>query len=219
MFTRSRSLLLMTVGTLIFSMGAAGCARSTKPREKWWQLWRPNKIDQASIFHPDKVILPPPPGLINAGAGPGEGISLADGALFDLPENPVNEELINLPMIDVIRTEARGTVSELQTVHFSFDSYRLDAGTVSVLDQNAEWIKANIGVEIQIEGHCDERGTIEYNLLLGERRAKAVKAYLISQGISDDALHVISYGEERPIDAGAGDYAWNRNRRAQFLVY
>ena len=74
-------------------------------------------------------------------------------------------------------------------------------------------------VEIQIEGHCDERGTLEYNLLLGERRAKAVKAYLVQRGVQPEVLHTISYGEERPIDPEGSDVAFSKNRRAQFLVY
>jgi len=107
-------------------------------------------------------------------------------------------------------------VSELGTVYFDFDKYDLRPDARDTLAANAEWLKSNSGIQIQIEGHCDERGTVEYNLALGERRANAVKSYLVSLGVDDARLFTISYGEEMPADPGHNQEAWAKNRRAQF---
>jgi peptidoglycan-associated lipoprotein len=85
------------------------------------------------------------------------------------------------------------------------------------LEGNAAWIKSNAKTTVQIEGHCDSRGTIEYNLALGERRAQAVKNYLVGLGVAADRLNVISYGEEKPLVPGDSEEAWTKNRRANFL--
>ena len=223
MHSRSRtplSQLLLLSGVLI--LGPVGCA-STKPRAKWWQFWRPKTVAAASIYHPDKVILPPPavPGEMALGLGVGSGFRLGDDQFLPDPPPPLSDRLIvDAPPI-LPRREAplADTPAGLLTVHFAYDSYELDVEAQRVLDQNLQWIVANPNVEIQVEGHCDERGTIEYNLLLGESRAKVIKAYLVSQGVDPQTVHTTSYGEERPIDSGHGTEAWARNRRAQFLVY
>lgn len=108
--------------------------------------------------------------------------------------------------------------SQLKDVHFDFDKSDIRADARDVLKKNAEWMKANSKSKVQIEGHCDERGTNEYNLALGERRANAVKKYLSSLGVEADRLYTISYGEELPIDPGHNEDAWSKNRRAHFLV-
>ena len=108
--------------------------------------------------------------------------------------------------------------SQLKDVNFDFDKSDIRPDARDILKNNADWIKANAKSKIQIEGHCDERGTNEYNLALGERRANAVKKYLVSLGIEADSLYTISYGEELPIDPGHSEDAWSKNRRAHFLV-
>ncbi len=105
---------------------------------------------------------------------------------------------------------------ELATVYFDFDKYDLKSDARDALAANAEWLKSNPGIQIQIEGNCDERGTEEYNLALGERRANAVKSYLVSLGVDEARLFTISYGEERPADPGHNKEAWAKNRRADF---
>lgn len=108
-------------------------------------------------------------------------------------------------------------VSEvLGSVFFDFDSYELKPEARGTLSTNAEWLKMNTGIQIQIEGHCDERGTEEYNLALGERRAAAVKDYLVSMGVDEGRLYTISYGEEVPANIGHDAASWAENRRAQF---
>ena len=110
-----------------------------------------------------------------------------------------------------------GQINGLTTVNFEYDKSTLTPSTRSQLDQNAEWIKANSQVTIQIEGHCDARGSIEYNLALGERRARAVKSYLVSKGIDSSRLSVISYGKEKLLDMSDSESAHSTNRRANFV--
>lgn len=110
-----------------------------------------------------------------------------------------------------------GRIAGLNTVFFGYDKATLDSQSRSVIATNAEWMKANPNVRVQIEGHCDSRGTIEYNVALGERRANAVKAYLVSLGVAADRLSVISYGKEKPLEMGDSESAWAKNRRANFV--
>lgn len=107
---------------------------------------------------------------------------------------------------------------ELQVAFFDFDSYRINGQARTALTANAQWLKSNPNATAQIEGHCDERGTTEYNLALGERRANAARDFLVNQGVAKSRLSVISYGEERPADPGHDEAAWSRNRRASFVV-
>lgn len=102
------------------------------------------------------------------------------------------------------------------TVYFDFDSWTVRADSRDTLSKVAEALKSNKDVKIQIEGHCDERGSNEYNLALGERRARAVEEFLVSEGVSEDRLSTISYGEERPAALGTGEAVWAKNRRAEF---
>ena len=105
----------------------------------------------------------------------------------------------------------------LQGVYFDFDSYTLRSDAIAILQENAEKIKRTpAGVLIQVEGHCDERGTQEYNMVLGEKRALAVREYLIKLGISGDRILTISYGEEMPVDPGHSEAAYSQNRRCEF---
>ncbi len=106
----------------------------------------------------------------------------------------------------------------LKMIHFDFDRYDIRPQDAEILKQNAEVLKRFPTLKIQIEGHCDERGTEEYNLALGERRANSAKRYLITLGIAAERMTTISYGEERPLDPGHNEEAWAKNRRAQFVI-
>ena len=99
-------------------------------------------------------------------------------------------------------------------VFFAYDSYSLTSESQETLAKQAKWLKINGSVTISIEGHADERGTREYNLALGERRANAAKDYLMTYGISSDRISVLSYGKERPVDSGSNPLAWSKNRRS-----
>jgi peptidoglycan-associated lipoprotein len=106
----------------------------------------------------------------------------------------------------------------LKDIHFDFDKYDIRPGDTEILKENASLLKKYPSVKIQIEGHCDERGTVEYNLALGERRANSTKSYLTSSGISTNRLSTISYGKERPLDPGHNEEAWAKNRRSHFII-
>ena len=105
-----------------------------------------------------------------------------------------------------------------QNIHFEYDSAELSSMAKMLLKEKAEWLRANPSVRVTIEGHCDERGTTEYNLALGERRAMAAKDYLVDLGISAGRLDMVSFGEEKPLDDGMTEEAYRKNRRAQFVI-
>ena len=105
-----------------------------------------------------------------------------------------------------------------QNIHFDYDSAELSPMAKTVLKEKAEWLMTNPAVRVIVQGHCDERGTTEYNIALGERRAQAVKKYLANLGIAASRMDMISYGEERPLDPAANEAAYRKNRRAQFVL-
>ena len=106
----------------------------------------------------------------------------------------------------------------LKDIYFDFDKYDLRREDEEILKENAVFLKKNPGPKIQIEGHCDERGTVEYNLALGERRANNTKKYLVFLGIPSDRILTISFGKEKPLDKGHSEQAWAKNRRAHIVV-
>ncbi len=109
------------------------------------------------------------------------------------------------------------TISELADIHFDFDQYDLRGGDREILTNNGRWLTDNGSTRVLIEGHCDERGTVEYNLALGEKRARTARDFLASYGISQDRLDIISYGKERPLDPRGSEEAWSVNRRCHFV--
>ncbi|MCB9072869.1 MAG: OmpA family protein [Bdellovibrionaceae bacterium] len=133
--------------------------------------------------------------------------ALAGGETTDIKDTPINFD----PM------GSDGSIPGLNTVNFAYDSSTLSADAKAKLAQNAEWIKANTGVSVQIEGHCDSKGSNEYNLSLGERRANSVKAYLQGLGVDSSRLVTVSYGEERLLDPADTPAADAKNRRANFV--
>ena len=127
----------------------------------------------------------------------------------------------------ITETDGSGIVSGSQEdlivnvgdrVFFGYDSSDLDSDALELLQDQVAWLKQNSNVSVTIEGHCDERGTREYNLALGEKRAQAVKNYLIGLGINADRVSTISYGKERPAVVGSNDGAWAQNRRSVTIV-
>jgi peptidoglycan-associated lipoprotein len=105
---------------------------------------------------------------------------------------------------------------QLRSVYFAFDKYDLTDESRRILQGNATILQNNAGFRVVIEGHCDERGTIEYNLALGEKRARAVRDYMASLGLGAGRMRIVTYGEERPAVPGHGEAAWAKNRRAEF---
>ena len=108
--------------------------------------------------------------------------------------------------------------SQFQTVYFDFDKFNLRADAKASLDANFALLQEFADAMVKIEGHCDERGTVEYNLSLGEKRARAVMDYLVGKGVAAARLSIITYGKERPVDPGHTETAWAKNRRAEFKV-
>ena len=109
------------------------------------------------------------------------------------------------------------SVEELKTIHFQYDSAVLQPEVKEILEKNAEYLNGTSN-HILVEGHCDQRGTVEYNLALGERRAAAVKQYYVYLGIPLKRIAVISYGKEKPVDSGNNETAWAKNRRAETKI-
>jgi len=144
--------------------------------------------------------LPPPPGP----AGPAGDQGAATG--------PVGTGIVPGSRADFLQQV--GT----DTVHFDTDHSDVDSEAQGILTAQAKWLVAHPNVRVTIEGHCDERGTREYNLALGDRRATAAKNFLASAGVSPDRMSTISYGKERPVAMGSDESAWAQNRRAVTVV-
>ncbi len=133
--------------------------------------------------------------------------------------SPSGEAAAPLPDDAIAGAGDQGVPSkELQMVFFPFDSSVLSPEANAALKENANYLRDNPTVKVQVEGHCDERGTVEYNLALGERRAKAVSNKLKKLGVAATRLSTISYGKERPMDPGHDEAAWGKNRRASFVI-
>src|SRR5512136_2206389 len=123
------------------------------------------------------------------------------------------EEMFLQKSVDQINRE-----KPLGTIYFDYDRAAVRDDARATLDANASWLKKFRTAQILVEGHCDERGTEEYNLALGEKRAKAAQDYILSLGVASDRIKIISYGKSQPINPGHDEAAWQMNRRAQFLV-
>ncbi len=106
----------------------------------------------------------------------------------------------------------------LYTIYFDYDRYTIRDADLDNLARNAKWLGLNSNVRIRVEGHADERGETEYNLALGDKRARSVKKYLEDLGVTSDRMEVVSYGEEKPAVAGSNEEAWSKNRRAEFVI-
>ncbi len=130
-------------------------------------------------------------------------------------EEPVSADSMNQPAEPPVGDMAGFTP---EAVYFAFDDYTLNSESQGRLNSLSSRLKGSQGTVVQIEGHCDERGSVEYNLALGQRRAESVKTYLVRMGIDAARLTTISYGEERPVASGHDEDSWSRNRRAEFVL-
>ena len=120
--------------------------------------------------------------------------------------------------MDVAASDAAGTAFIDKDIYFAFDSSILSDKSRQILNSKADYLRAYPGVNVTVEGHCDERGTDAYNMALGGRRAQSVKKFLVNLGISTDRLNTVSYGEARPIALGHDEASWAKNRRVQFII-
>jgi peptidoglycan-associated lipoprotein len=161
----------------------------------------------------------PPTNPMPPAAVPGGGVTAPEKPAQRVEEatpvatEPIAEDTIGAKSLDDLNRD-----SPLKPAFFPLDSAELDADGQAVVQGNAELLKKYSSWVITIEGHCDERGTAEYNLALGERRAVAVKTYLVSLGISPDRVRTVSYGKEFPFDPGHAETSWSKNRRAHFVI-
>jgi len=186
----------MVVPAVLLILAAAGCAKQPA-------------TSMASA--------PAPGGAATFSGGTGAGSS---GGAMSNTNSPSGSSAVNRAVSSTARPQP-GTfraTTELKDVHFDFDKYDIRSGDAKTLDANAAWLKSNTTMLVLIEGHCDERGTNEYNLALGERRAKAAMNYLVSQGVAQNRVSILSYGEQRPVCTDHDEACWAKNRRAHFLV-
>lgn len=133
-----------------------------------------------------------------------------DTVIIDTTVNVLNGER------DTIATTAPEDLIVLKTVYFDYNSFELSSSSRDIISQNAREMQKYPSVKVVLEGHCDERGTSDYNLALGQKRADACRAYLINYGIAPDRLITVSYGRERPAAVGTGESVWAKNRRVEF---
>jgi len=183
----------MVLWLALASVMAAACGKKTPP------VARPT---------------PPPPATTapsTPGRPPAPPEPVTEPAI--VPPEPVRDDAISSASLDDLNRN-----SPLQPVFFELDSSDLSPAAQKALDQDAGLLKKYGTWTITIEGHCDERGTAEYNLALGERRAIAARAYLVSLGVSADRLRTVSYGKEFPFDPGHDESAYTKNRRAHFVI-
>jgi len=203
MSSRCRNGILVSL--LISVVVLAGCAK--RPAMTAASAPAPSGAAQATAppaTTPPAVTTPPTSGSESSGSttpGP-SGTQPPTGTATAAARPPVSEFTAN---------------PNLKDIYFDFDKYDIRPGDAKILDSNATWLKGNNNL-VLIEGHCDERGTNEYNLALGERRAKATMNYLVSQGVQAGRITIISYGEERPICTEHNEACWAKNRRAHFLT-
>jgi peptidoglycan-associated lipoprotein len=184
--------LAAVVATIVLAAGIGACAKKKPP------VARP--------------IPPPPPAASDTTPGrppaPPEPVRESP-----VPPEPLASDPLTTTDIDLINKN-----SPFQPVFYAFDSAEVEGDAQKVLNANAEILRKYPTWVITIEGHADERGTAEYNLALGERRATAARTYLVSLGIPADRLKTVSYGKEFPFDPGHDESAWAKNRRAHFVV-
>lgn len=157
--------------------------------------------------------MPPPAATGGSTGGPPPGPPEPVSEPVPVPPEPLAEDAVGSRSLDDLNRE-----SPLKPAFFALDSADVAGDTQQILQANAQVLKKYPSWQITIEGHCDERGTAEYNLGLGERRAIAARDYLVSLGIGADRLRTVSYGKEFPFDPGHEEGAWSKNRRAHFVI-
>lgn len=189
---RSKELLVFAL--VIVFCGLSGC-RCRKPLPPPIE---PISPDQVAIEDEQRDETPKPP--------PTEDVSETKTEIEDLPRMDTQVEEVQIP--------------ELKMVHFDYDKYEIRESDIQLMKTNAAWLLEHMGDfdAVKVEGHCDERGTNKYNMVLGERRANAVREFLINEGIPGSLIVPVSYGEERPVDLGHDENAWAMNRRAEFRI-
>ena len=200
----SVSLRICLVSSFVFIM-AVGCVKKPPPPPPMAEA-----PEVEPIREPPKMFVPPD----------------IDDEIEVEPIGPEKGFEPSYPVVpDYPKVETKATrpatferIPELKTVYFDFDKYNIKPEFRDTLNENASWLMNHPKALLRIQGHCDERGTFDYNTALGERRANSIRNYLVSLGINSTRIETISYGEERPTCAQRNESCWSRNRRAEFLV-
>jgi len=185
---RARSFAFIVLAAL--TLGALGCQNKAKPKTT------PETPSIVAEPPPSRTPVEPPPPVAEP-----------------FPQGDVDKTAVDEGTIDELNRKG-----VLRTVYFGYDSNELDDEATATLQANAAWLKAHAGYRVEIGGHCDERGSIGYNVALGDRRAAAVKSYLTGSGVAAGQLVSVSYGEEKPSVLGHDETAWEKNRRAEFTI-
>lgn len=210
-FERWRGVVLMTA--FIGALTAAGCTKRPATTTPW--VSPPPVAVPPADAKPTTTLSESGP-MVTGAVGPGTtgpGPRAQPDGYRDLePLSPRPRPVLGRPPVKDF-----GPVSDLVDVHFEFDRYEIGSAQSKVLQSNARWLRGNQDL-VLIEGHCDDRGTSEYNLALGERRAASAMNYLVSQGVAASRITIISYGKERPQCTDRDESCWRKNRRAHFLV-
>lgn len=150
-------------------------------------------------------------------ASNGGSETMGDPTIIDSGSNLPGE--VTAPVDREVTEFGTRVDASLEPVMFKFDSASLDNSETAKADKVAAFLNENAAYKVVIEGNCDERGTAEYNMALGERRAQAVRAYLLNVGVGESKVQTLSYGEEKPVAPGHGESDWSQNRRAEFAIY
>lgn len=185
----------VVITVILVSLLVAACGRRQPP------IAAPSPTPPTVALPPTRTVPPPPPPPVRV-----------EEAL-PVPPEPVAEDAIANRSLDDLNRD-----SPFTPVFFALDSAELDDAGRAVATANAQVLRKYPTWVITVEGHCDERGTAEYNLALGERRAVAVRTYFLSLGVSPDRIRTVSYGKEFPFESGHDETAWAKNRRAHFVI-
>ena len=148
-------------------------------------------------------------------------IGIAFVSLIGCGTTPTNKKNLSEYSLDKIQINADSDSNEagaLETVYFPFNSSDLRENAQQSLGTNAEFLKKFKSLKVQVEGHCDERGSVQYNLALGEKRAQSIKDYLVASGVESNRITTITFGKERPLSLNHDEVAWSKNRRGNFVI-
>ena len=203
-----KSIRILLLGLMILTIGLGfGCAKKT--------------IRSDSAGYTPSRVEPGPAEARPEAAAPEKEKKLAEESLR---EESLREKALRVKALqdeaarrEAAASEAASKSVSLEPVFFDFDQWSIREDQKEVMAKNSQWLKSNPNVKVRLEGHCDERGTSEYNLALGQKRAEGVKSFLEGMGISSQRMAPVSYGEERPLDPAHNEAAWTKNRRVDIV--
>ena len=209
-----KGIRLLLIGLLILALAPGiGCAKKTIRSDS--PVYTPSRVEPGPAETRPEAAAPDKTAALEKEKKLAEE-SLREESLREkaLREKALQEEAARR---EAAAREAASKTASLEPVFFDFDQWSIREDQKEVMAKNSQWLKSNPNVKVRLEGHCDERGTAEYNLALGQKRAEGVKSFLEGLGISNQRMATISYGEERPLDPGHNEEAWAKNRRVDIV--